>query len=883
MLDASRRPANLECLLLAIALAWPTAAAANEIAADAPPPATSRAALHVPSPDWRDQIIYFLMTDRFDDGDPSNNDQHAGEFDAGDSAKYNGGDLRGIERRLDYIRELGATAVWITPPVGNLWWDSVANYGGYHGYWAENFMSVDAHVGALRDYQQLSKSIHGAGMHLVQDIVLNHTGSYFDYEGGWDKDDPLAHFKLTPDSRGRTAPSQWPFNMNDVRDDQQRAAAIYHWTPRVNDYNDPVQVLDHQMSGLDDLNSENSLVREALRKSYGYWIREAGVDAFRIDTAFYVPPDALADFLYSNDKKYPGVLAQAARTGRSKFHVFGEGFAIDKAYADKQARRIDSLMHRSDGSPLLSGMLNFPLYASIGDVFARGRPTAEMSYRIESMMRVHQRPELMATFLDNHDVDRFLAGGSEAGLKQGLLLMMTLPGIPTIYYGTEQGFTTQRAAMFKAGSGSGGVDHFDQSAPLYRYIQRVTALRRAHRVFSRGRPSILKDNAAAPGVLAYQMSQPDSSAIVVFNSADNEVLLDNLETGLDAGVVLSGVFDIDGRAHDLVTGEGGRISMKLPARSGGAWLVTTRRAAIAQSLAQIRLDDSLAAVVTGDFKISGEASGVRQFKLVVDGDLASAQTITVDSTGRWSAMVDTGNMIDPAIRHSVVAWAESPAAASISRNFSVARRWTELVDIADPNGDDKGPAQRYSYPSDTSWRAHRQLDIQRVRVAAAGGAMKISLRMNEISSPWNPPNDFDHVAFTIFVQLPGREPGVSVMPLQNAIVPAGMRWHYRLRAHGWSNALFSSAGASAANEGTPTTPAAGIEVDAAGNTVNFTLSSRSLGGATSLSGAKLYITTWDYDGGYRPLQPTAAGSTFGGGDGASDPLVMDDTAVITLP
>src|SRR5687768_2749674 len=92
--------------------------------------------LHVASPDWRDQVLYFVMTDRFDDGDPGNNDQGAGEYDAGDPARWSGGDIAGIERRLDYIRGLGATAVWITPPVANLWWDAKTGYGGYHGYWA---------------------------------------------------------------------------------------------------------------------------------------------------------------------------------------------------------------------------------------------------------------------------------------------------------------------------------------------------------------------------------------------------------------------------------------------------------------------------------------------------------------------------------------------------------------------------------------------------------------------------------------------------------------------------------------------------------------------------------------------------------------------------
>ena len=90
-------------------------------------------ALHVPSPDWRDQIVYFVMIDRFADGDPGNNDQGAGEYDPADNTKYSGGDLAGVAARLDYIQGLGATSVWITPPVANRWWDPQARYGGYHG------------------------------------------------------------------------------------------------------------------------------------------------------------------------------------------------------------------------------------------------------------------------------------------------------------------------------------------------------------------------------------------------------------------------------------------------------------------------------------------------------------------------------------------------------------------------------------------------------------------------------------------------------------------------------------------------------------------------------------------------------------------------------
>ena len=837
--------------------------------------------LHVPSPDWRDQIVYFVVTDRFDDADPTNNDQGAGEFDPASNAKYNGGDLRGIARRLDYIRGLGATAIWITPPVANRWWDPQANSAGYHGYWAENFKTVDRHLGTLDDYRRLSDSVHRAGMYLIQDIVVNHTGNYFSWNGAWNSRKPAANFVLNADADGRTAPSQWPFSLNDARDPTQRRFGAYHWTPDIANYNDRRQLLDFQIAGLDDINTENPVVRRALRESYGYWIRTAGVDAFRIDTAFYVPPDFFRDFLFSTDRASPGIFEAARRTGRNAFHVFGEGFGIDSAYASTQERRIERYVHTPGGAPLLPGMLSFPLYGTIGDVFARGRPTAELGYRIRTMMRVHRNPYLMPTFVDNHDVDRFLAGGSEAALKQSLLLLMTLPGIPVIYYGTEQGFTEPRAAMFRNGYKSGGTDRFDESAPLYRFIQRIAALRRADKVFSRGTPRVIQENDAGPGALAYRMTYGKRAAFVVLNSADSAALLDKLDTGLPPGTVLRGKFGIDGTPADIVVGARGRVTLSLPARSGSVWLAAGRGAPVPR-LVVPRIDGPLDSRVGGNFEVSGTAAATATLRLVVDGAIDAARNVSRDGDGRWRAWVDTGAMVDPGIRHSVVVWDESTGGVSNTMHFRVAARWSELANQADPAGDDAGPDRRYVYPTGPGWRDRQPADIRRVRVWSAGAALKIELTMHEISTAWNPPNGFDHVAFTLFIGLPGVADGCAAMPLQNAALPGGMTWNLRLRAHGWSNALFSSHGASAANEGTLVSPAARISVDRTLNTVTFTLPASALPAGQTWTGARLYATTWDYDGAYRPLRATAAPDTFGGGDGSKDALIMDDTEVITL-
>ena len=872
------------------------------------------AKLHVPSPDWRDQVIYFVMTDRFADGDQRNNDLGAGEFDPRSGRHFSGGDLRGLRSRLGYIRGLGATALWLTPPVANQWTDPLGGYTGYHGYWAEHFTKVDRHLGTLADYQALSRALHGRGMYLVQDVVVNHTGNFFAYRGGWDAADPARFYVTNADSKPVPAPTQAPFNLNDPRRAADARAGIYHWTPDVSDYTDKNQELNYQMAGLDDLNTDNPVVRRALRKSFGHWIRSAGVDAFRIDTAFYVPPEYFLDFLHARDKAAPGIALVARQTGRRQFHVFGEGFGIDKPFADEQAKKIERYMTGPDGKPVLPGMLNFPLYGALGDVFARGRPSAEFGDRIQRMMKLHARPHLMPTFVDNHDLDRFLAGGSSAALQQALLAIFTLPGIPTIYYGTEQGFTEQRGAMFAAGCASGGRDRFDPSAPLYRQIAQMSALRRAHRLFSRGLPQVLKSNAAAAGALAWRMDAvapgAGDSALVVFNTADAETLLDNLDLGLAPGTRLRALFGLDGLPADLTVGANGRVSMKLPPRAGLVWKLNAQRSTAAATLrpgaapppvapapvagTALSIDALASDRFDGDFVVVGSAvgraAGSAPIQLVIDGELANPISMAPGADGRWQARIDTAQLVDPETRHEVVAWDPSAGVASPARSFYVARAWAPLADVEDPAGDDRGPGGDYVYPSDPGWGANRQMDLRRVQVSGSGGALRLALTTNKITNGWSPQNGFDRVAFTVYVELPpqaggapNNAPSASVMPMQFAQLPAGMRWHYRLRVTGWSNTLSSAEGASASHEGRLVAQAAQIAVDRASNTVTLTLPPGALGRPATLSGAKIYITTWDYDGGYRALSPQAQPYSIGGGDPASDARVMDDSAVIVLP
>ena len=871
-------------------------------------PAAAQPRLHVPSPDWRDQILFFVMTDRFADGDPANNDQGAGEYRPGERSRYQGGDFKGLVDRLDYIRGLGATALWITPPVANQWLSPDGSYSGYHGYWAQHFKQVDPHLGTLADYQRLSDALHRQGLYLVQDIVVNHTGNFFSYGAGWRADDAHRAWRAWQPHAGSPPvprPSQPPFDQNDPRDPAQRAAGIYHWTPDIADYTDPVQEADFQMSGLDDLNTENPAVRRALRDSFGFWVREVGVDAFRVDTAFYVPPGFFSDFLRSRDAAAPGIEHVARATGRARFFTFGEGFGIDKPFRDEQAKKIDRWLReggRPGGRALMPGMLNFPLYGAFGDALARGRPPAELAHRIRQTMALHANPHLMPTFVDNHDVDRFLKGGTLPGLRQALLAMMTLPGIPVLYYGTEQGFTEPRASMFAAGWGSGGRDHYDTQAPLYRDIAAMAALRRGSQgrsVFTRGVPRVLHAEASGPGALAWAMEHTEGRAaqraLVVLNTADQPALLPAVRTGWAAGTVLVGAYGLDGTPARQVVGAGGRLTVALAARSGQVWHAVAPRAKTASSASPASPTSRQAAPqlrplasgrVRGDFVVQGQvpAGASGPWRLVVDGDLARATPLQPDAQGRFRATVDTGAMVEPTVAHQLTVWAEGqPAAAPLS--FRVDRPWALAAQADDPAGDDHGAlgphAGRYVYPNDPSWGPNRQMDLRAVSALTSGGALRLELTTQRLTTSWNPANGFDHVLFTVFIELPDEGPGAAVMPLQDGTLPEGLTWHRRLRVGGWSNALFSHEGASASHEGRPVAPGAAVQADAARHTVTLTLPAAALGGRRSLAGARVWVTTWDYDAGYRSVAPEAGAHTMGGAP-LGAPKVMDASPVLRL-
>lgn len=833
------------------------------------PTCTASLNLHVASPEWQDQIIYFLMIDRFEDGNPANNDQGKGEYAPKKDGHFSGGDLQGVIQQLDYIQNLGATAVWTTPQVANTWWDPRVHYGGYHGYWARDFKNVDEHFGTLRDYQLLSHHLHNRGMYLIQDIVVNHVGNNFSYLEGYNPDDVTQYFSINTEAVPTSAPTQYPFNLNDVRNPEHRAAAIYHWTPEIKNFADPIQETTYQTGMLNDLNTENPVVRKALKDSFGFWVEHAGVDAMRIDTAKYVEKDFYPDFLHAED----GIIAVAKKTGRDNFLSFGEVFSTSTPYKDEGEQKIlgyvDSAKQKSIAAPI-----GFPLYKDINRVFAGGSPTSYLSYRLEAQMRLYPNPYLAVNFIDNHDVERFLAGGSVDALKQAYALMFTVPGIPAIYQGDEQVFKETRKAMFAGGYQNEGKDYFDQNADMYRFIQALAKLRTENKVFSRGTLRILQDNRNGPGVLAYVREYEGEKIYAVFNSSESATLLNGLPTHITAGHDAKVLFSSN-VSDGLHLSPDGKLTQILPPRSVVVFSgVKNEKATAATAHAeQLTLTQIQSRYVNQkQAVIAGKASQANAKLLrIIDGQIGNAKTFYADAEGNWQVDLPVANLGEHKQTLEIY-WGDKNIATAPYTYEAI----YELVDyragVKDPLGDDVGLTKNYRRPLHDTIGC--QMDITHAEARASGRIMVLSLTMCDVSDLWGPPNLFDHVAFSTFFSVPEQQ-GLKLLPQVRGNFPQAGGWQFAHIAYGWGNYVYTTKNATATHEGYKLGIAPKIIVNKQKRLIEFQYDADAFG-LTDWRGVGIYVTTWDKagEGGYRPVVAEPTMWSFGSPT-PNAPLILD--------
>jgi alpha-amylase len=528
--------------------------------------------------------FYFVMPDRFSNGDASNDrgaltgPREVTGFDPTRKGWYHGGDLKGMIAKLDYIKDLGTTAVWLTPsfknkPVQGL--GGIFPSAGYHGYWITDFTQIDPHLGTNEDLRNLIKGAHRRGMKVFFDIITNHTADVIDYAQKKydyiakkdapyrdaagnvfdDRDyagtntfpelDPATSFPYTPVVAAAEQHVKQPEWLNDVTLYHNRGNSTF--SGESSTYGD--------FAGLDDLFTENHRVVTGMEEIYDTWIRNFGVDGFRIDTMKHVNIEFWQRFL-------PHILQTAREVGKKRFFAFGEVF--DTAS--------NPFLSRFTTTARAQAVLDFTLQQQIRE-FGASRPTDQLRERFAQddwFTDADSNAYALPTFLGNHDmghVGMFLRddnpGAPESELLQRDKLVHALlylsRGNPVVYFGDEQGFTgagndqAARQDMFPSldseynnidddgvdplngnNLNDGGkndnigsdvtpaADNFDPSHPLYRTIRALSKLRHDHRALADGAQEIRYSSAAA-GILAFSRTDVDRRGeyVVALNNAES--------------------------------------------------------------------------------------------------------------------------------------------------------------------------------------------------------------------------------------------------------------------------------------------------------------------------------------------------------------------------
>src|SRR5665213_393990 len=485
---------------------------------------------------WQSQSIYQVVTDRFYDGDPSNNNADGNYDPAGHrGTSVHGGDFKGLEQKLDYIKALGATAIWISPVVLNA-------RGEFHGYAGRDFYKVDPHWGSLADLQHLIQSAHARGLLVIDDIVVNHGGDLIDSgEAGYPAFKyPPAGYKL----RFRDAARQYPppFDLNAAN---PALTNLFHNQGDIQNYKDSTQVELGELSGLDDFRTETDYVRTQMSKIYEYWIEQAGFDGYRVDTVKHVEMGFWQTWC-------PAIHAFAAAQGKPDFFMFGE-------VPHQSDAKCGSYTGAMGGGPFkLDSVLDYTLYFKINSVFGRADGNTKQLADHYAAVSVNYDPSAqmrLVTFLDNHDQPRFLssrwANNNLDRLKVALAFLYTARGIPCLYYGMEQAFNGGKdpydredmfPGQFEWGPSLG--DNFNMTHPLFQLVAKLNNFRRLSPALQTGVQSILYSNASGPGLFAYARRHGAQEVLVVFNTAAASQTLPACPTVTPPGTKLVNLLDL---------------------------------------------------------------------------------------------------------------------------------------------------------------------------------------------------------------------------------------------------------------------------------------------------------------------------------------------------
>jgi alpha-amylase len=557
------------------------------------------------------ESFYFVMADRFENGSAANDrggltgDRLVHGFDPTGRGFYQGGDLKGLLDRIDYIQGLGTTAIWLTPSFKN---KAVqledGPSAGYHGYWITDFTQIDPHLGTNADLRALVDAAHARGMKVFFDIITNHTADVISYEEATrpayvSKDDvpyrtaagaafddrdfagtgvfpPLSRTESFPFTPFVPAgqPAKFPDWLNDVR--------LYHNRGNTTFVGENSYYGD--FFGLDDLFTEHPRVVRGMIDIYKTWIRDMGIDGFRIDTMKHVDDEFWQQFA-------PEVLDYARRQGKREFFMFGEVFDTTKQFTSHFTTHDE-----------VQAVIDFPFQAAAQGFAASSQPTAGLrdffagdDWYTDADSNVYQLP----TFLGNHDMGRigmFIRTANPGATDAELVardrlaheLMYLSRGNPVVYYGDEQGFTgtggdqLARQSMFASRTpdyldddllgtdATHAQSNFVTTHPLYRAIGDLARLTQRHDALRDG-AQIHRFSAPAAGIYAFSRldrRHPHEYVVALNNSG-------NAQTAAVPTYMKRGWFDrvYGSGAASLRSDSAGRLSVTVPALSAVVYRV----------------------------------------------------------------------------------------------------------------------------------------------------------------------------------------------------------------------------------------------------------------------------------------------------------------------
>ncbi|GAB2994591.1 alpha-amylase family glycosyl hydrolase [Psychrosphaera aestuarii] len=499
---------------------------------------------HYLTRDVRDDVFYFVMPDRFDNGDSSNDNgsktipESAGGFDKTSNAHYHGGDIKGLTKRLDYLKGLGISAIWLTPILRN---QAVqGDSSGYHGYWPLDFTEIDPHLGTNADLKEFIDAAHDKNMKVFFDIITNHTADVIKYQECHGDGKPLfstskqlcEYVSLADKAAGKGYTPFIPKGHENLKTPAWLNDPKYYHNQGDSTWQGENSIYGDFM-GLDDVDTDNPEVVKGMTEIFNNIISEFKPDGFRIDTVKHVNMEFWQQFT-------PAIIEHAKTQGIPQFFVFGEVYSGDPQELSKFTTEGD-----------IPSVLDFAFQYRTKDVFAYEKGTDNLNdlFSYDTLYNDHNSSaDYLMNFVSNHDVgrlaytlDQSLPEASEQEkIKRFLLsnsLMYFARGIPVLYYGDEQGFTGDggdrgaREDMMPSltpdyndnnlygTDKTTADDNFDVSHPIYKKLAEYAEVYHGHEVLRKGTQKVIEHN-DEPGIFAFTRTLKDHpSYTVIYNSA----------------------------------------------------------------------------------------------------------------------------------------------------------------------------------------------------------------------------------------------------------------------------------------------------------------------------------------------------------------------------